>query len=156
MSLKKYDNKCVRIITKYGETFEGNCIYNDKEYNECEYNRDEESLVILSFMFFKSDIKKVENLEKVKGPYGHFSSSYGLLEELIIEDGIESIEDALFSEDDEHIYRILICLNKYLNPDNDFKLDNRKEVLKTLRELINYNTSDKIQEEANKLLEMWG
>ena len=61
-----------------------------------------------------------------------------------------------FSEDDEHTYRLLVCLNRYLNPKSEFKLENRKEIIEVIRKLLNYNSNEKIQEEAKNILEMWG
>lgn len=34
MDLKKFDNKCVRIIDIDDIVFEGNCTYNDKVHND--------------------------------------------------------------------------------------------------------------------------
>ena len=48
MKLKKYDNKCVRILDIFGNEYEGNCVYNDREYNYHEFGRDEECLQILN------------------------------------------------------------------------------------------------------------
>ena len=152
MLLKRYDGKCLRITDNYGGVYEGYCYYNSKDYNFHEYGRDEDGLQMLNYLFFKSDIKKIESLEKHKGPYGKFSECYGQLEREIVEDGISSIEDILESEEDEHIYRLLICLNRYYN---DNKLDCYKKVKNLLRDLLEYTSNDIIKEEINLILETW-
>ena len=151
MNLKKYDEKCVRITCDDGNVFEGISLYSDSEYNECEYNRKDESLDIENFKFYKSYIKKVENLENHNGPYGKFTDKYGTLEKMNVEDGIDTIVDILFGEEDEHIYRMLICLEDYFN--NNYDLDYKKLKIH-LEKLLKYYTNPKIIEEAKKLIEL--
>ena len=103
-------------------------------------------------LFFKSDIKKIESLEKHKGPYGKFSESFGNLEEQVVEDGIDFINDILFCEEDEHVYRLLLCLNKHYSDDD---LDCYKEVKKSLKELLTYTNSEKVKEEIELILDLW-
>ena len=152
MILRRYDGKCVKITDITNTIYEGICQYNDKEYNEHEFGRKEECLQILNMLFFKKDIKKIESLEKHKGPYGRFSESFGNLEEQIVEDGIYYIDDILFSEEDEHVYRLLLCLNKHYSEDD---LDCYKEVKKSLKELLTYTNSEKVKEEIELILDLW-
>ena len=108
--LKNYDGKYVRIIDSNGDAFDGIACYNCDEYNEHEYGRCEESLQIANFQFYRSYINSVQSLEEHTGPYGHFPGPYSKIEELTVEDGIESIKDMLDSGDDEQVIRLLRCL----------------------------------------------
>ena len=72
MKLKKYDDKLVRITTIDDEVFEGICSYNDKEYNEFEFGKKEESLQMIYFMFYKGAIKNVEILDDWSKKYDYF------------------------------------------------------------------------------------
>ena len=115
MDLKKYDNKCVRIIDLDNKVFEGNCYYNDKEYNNHEYGRNEDSLQILNIMFYESDIKDIKEIKTFS------NKEYGSLEELIIEDSdLDFIEDALDCDDQIHRDRLILCIK-----DNIDKFDDR-------------------------------
>ena len=57
INLKKYDNKLVRIKCNDGKIYEGNCIYNSSDYTFHEFGRDEESLEIFHFLFYKDNIE---------------------------------------------------------------------------------------------------
>ena len=142
MNLKKYDDKLVRITDKFNDVFEGICMYNDKDYTEHEFGKNEESLQLPSMLFYKSIIKKVEELDK-------FSSPYGKLEELVVEDGIDMIEEVCYCEEDEHIYRLLLCLETHLND-----IDYSNELIKLLEMLLKYNENEKVKKEAKKLFDM--
>ena len=152
--LSKYDGACVRIVLKDGDVFEGFCSHNSAEYNEHEYGRAEESLQILSFLIFKSQIRDIESLEGREGPYGMFSEPYGVLEEMTVEDGIDAIAEVLFSEETEHIRRVLRCLEKYFLPGGSYRLDCREALIDVLKELRTVNQDPRIREEAETLLEM--
>jgi hypothetical protein len=117
MNLKKFDNKCVQITDTDNKIYEGNCYFNDKEYNEHEYGRNEDSLQILNIIFYKSDIKKIKLIENLS------STDYGNLEELIIDSGLDFIEDAFDSEDKVHIERLIRCIK-----DNIEKFEDREAV----------------------------
>ena len=109
MNLKKYDNKYIRIIDTDDTEFEGLCSYNNKEFNDVEYGRNEDSLQILNIMFYKSFIKTIEVIDNFS------NKEYGNLEKLVIESGIDFIEDALESEDQIHVDRLILCINnKYI------------------------------------------
>ncbi len=110
MNLKKYDNKCVRIIDTDDNIFEGNCIFNSKEYNEHEYGVDDESLQILDVLFYKSYIKSIELLKELK------DNEYSMLEELIVNSDKDFIEDALEMCNDIEKARIMLCIK-----DNEIK-----------------------------------
>ena len=132
MKLKKYDGKRVRITTSAGEIFEGVCEYADREYNEVLYDRDEESLQMPYFTFFKKEIKKIEELPD-SGVYGGYSGKYGLLEEYAVRDGAVGIDEVLLSEQDEHIYRLLLCIEDHLDLGDAGGLPPRDELIDMLR-----------------------
>ena len=155
MDMKQYDGKCVRIINISGDVFDGICCYNDEEYNDHEYGRCEEGLKIENFLFYKSDIREIHSLEEHSGPYGRFHDPYGTLEIMTVEDGFDSIDDILFSEENEHVLRLLNCLDRYLDPSYGYELSCRKEVLEALDKLIRVNESEEVQEKAGKLLKKY-
>ena len=105
MNLKKYDNKCVRIIDTDDNIFEGNCIFNSKEYNEHEYGMNEDSLQILNISFYKSYIKSIEILKELK------KDEYTMLEELIVNSDKDFIDDALDMCNEIEKERLMLCIN---------------------------------------------
>ena len=105
MNLKKYDNKCVRIIDTDDNIFEGNCIFNSKEYNEHEYGMNEDSLQILNISFYKSYIKSIEILKELK------KDEYTMLEELIVNSDKDFLDDALDMCDEIEKERLMLCIN---------------------------------------------
>ena len=113
MNLKEYDNKCVRITDIDDSPFEGICSFNNKEFNECEYGRNEDSLDILNIKFYKPFIKEVEVIKDFN------NKEYGNLEELIIDSGIDFIQDALEYEDDIHKDRLKLCIKDNIDKFND-------------------------------------
>ena len=104
MTLKKYDNKCVRIIDTDDNVFEGNCIFNSKEYNEHEYGMNEDSLQILNISFYKSYIKSIEILKELR------KDEYSMLEELIIDSDKDFLDDALEMCDEVEKERLMLCI----------------------------------------------
>ena len=105
MNLKKYDNKCVRIIDTDDNIFEGNCIFNSKEYNEHEYGMNEDSLQILNISFYKSYIKSIEILKELK------KDEYTMLEELIVNSDKDFLDDALDKCNEIEKERLMLCIN---------------------------------------------
>ena len=136
MDLIKYDDKLVRITDFDNNQYEGICSYNNEEFNECEYGENEESLDIACIKFYKSNIKKVKIIDD-------FSKEYGKLEKLIILSGDDLIGEVFESEEDEHIYRLLQCIN-----DNDIKVD--KDLLLYL---LKYNKNEKIISTVKTIIE---
>ena len=141
MNLKKYDNKLVRITDKFNDVFEGIAYYFDKECNEAMYGFKEECLKITCTIFNKPIIKKVEEIKE-------FSNKYGKLEESVIEDGISFIEEVLDCEEDEHIYRLLMCIK-----DNSSSIKEKDQLKKLLNSLVKYNEDKRIIELAKELME---
>ncbi len=105
MNLKKYDNKCVRIIDTDDNIFEGNCIFNSREYNEHEYGMNEDSLQILNISFYKSYIKSIEILKELG------KDEYTMLEELIVDSDKDFLDDALDMCNEIEKERLMLCIN---------------------------------------------
>ncbi len=120
MKLNKYDQKLVRI-TSTDNVYEGYALYNSSEYNEHEYGVNEDSLELLDILFYKSYIKKVEEIDS-------FSDDYGPLEELILDSGVDFIEEELESEYDIHTIRLLRCIKD--------KYENKKDLKDILNKLL--------------------
>ena len=64
MDLNGFDGKIVSITTIDGVVFEGECLHNSDEYCEHEFGRNESSLQIDDFLFFESDIERVDVIEE--------------------------------------------------------------------------------------------
>ncbi len=139
MRLNKYDNKCIKIEDIFGNIYEGNSTYCCREYNLHEFGRDEECLQILNYLFFKDIIKEIIVLEN------GFTNSYGLLEEEIVEEGIDNILDAFDYEDDEHICRIIRCVKDKKD------LKNKKEILNRIKDYLKYNKNKEVLNELNNI-----
>ena len=143
MKLREFDNKRVRITCKNGEVFEGVCEYNDAEYCEIELGRNEESLEIMNFLFYKSEIKNVESLER-------FSESYGAIEEYYTQDGIEELRDVLLDEDKENILRLIRCVEDKLKK-ADYPY--RDKAIEALSDAAEYSNDEEIKAEAKRILD---
>ena len=96
------------------------------------------------------------NCDEYNGPYGHFPGPYSKLEELTVEDGIESIRDMLFSDDDEQVIRLLRCLADYIDNGHGCKVPGNNEIAEALEELLKTNSGSKIREEAEMILNRKG
>ena len=155
MRLKQYDGQCVRIDCVDGNVYDGICSYNNKEYNEQEYGRPEECLVMVNFLFFKSDIIAIESLENHTGPYGKFLDPFGKLEEMNVQDGLNSILDFLDCEDPEHILRMLRCLDYYFDPKNHCEFLCRDEAYNALMKLEDVTDDETIKAETRRVLDKW-
>lgn len=140
MNLKKYDNKLVRIVDVDKNIFEGYCDYNNEEYNECIYGRNEEGLKVSCFLFYKRDIKEIAIIDEFTGPYTS-------LETMVVEDGMDLIDEVLYLEDDDHTYRLLQCIE-----DNLDKIDYQEELIRELTDFAKYNKNEKIAKEIDKVL----
>ena len=179
MDLKKYDGKCVRIITTSGEVFEGVVSYDNREYAFHEYGYDQEALRLTPIVFYKSEIKSVISLEDVNGPFGHYSEKYGLLERKCLEWGTDMIEEVLDSEDDSQILRMLACMKDHFQTLADRAVPGMApwrsgmsvskseddeseqgpvylgELEKMLSTLVKYNENEEVVNEAKGLLEQF-
>ena len=154
MDLSKFNEQCVQIEDCFGDVFEGICTYNSAEYNEHEYGCNEEALQMPNMLFYKSDIRKVTSLEDHQGPYGKFTAPYGKLEEMAVEDGMVMIEEMFLSEEPEHIYRLLLCIEDHIKSQDDSLLEDRETLIDQLKHLIELTTDAKIKEKAQALLAM--
>lgn len=140
MNLRKYNDKIIRIITINDEIYDGLCSYNEKEYNLLELGINEESLQILSYLFFSRDIKEIIVLDK-------FLDDFGLLEEEIVSEGVDEITDAIEYTIDDHTYRILCCLEKHP------EFEDKKEILDYVK---SYDFKDnRIQDKLIELENNW-
>lgn len=108
MDLSKYDDKLVRIEDGLGDIYEGVARHDSRDYNFHEYGKDEESIQMSHTIFFKSFIKKIDIIDS-------FSDKYGLLEESLIESGIDMVDEVLTSEEDISITRLLFCIEDRIN-----------------------------------------
>ena len=183
MDLKEFDGKCVRIITAWGEVFEGTVSYDDREYALHEYGHNQEALHLTPIVFFKNDISSVISLEDVNGPFGHYSEKYGLLEKKCLEWGTDMIEEVFDSEDDIQILRLLTCMNDHVQsladravpgmapwrsgrsiPKSDDDENEQGpvylgELTEMLSSLVKYNEHEEVVKAAKELLEeidIWG
>lgn len=139
MKLNKFDNKKVKIECIDGNTYEGLCSYNSRDYNFHEFGRDEECLQVGVYLFFKNDIEKIKEINE-------YTSIYGKLEEEIIND-IDLIEEILDSEDNEQIIRLLLCIK-----DNYEEINQKEDLKGLLNTLIKYNKDKEIIKLAKELL----
>ena len=135
MKLSKYDNKKVRI----NDIYEGIAMHNSLDYSEHEYARREEALQLGCTIFYKSDIDKIEVIDD-------YSSPYGKLEEEAFEDGISLIDEILSSEEDDYVYRLLLCIKNHID-----KIDD--EILNKIKEVYKYNDNLMIKEECKYIIE---
>ena len=114
MNLKKYDNKLLKIIDTNNKVFEGYSLFNSKEYNFHEYGVNEDSIQILDYIFYKSNIKKVDIIKEKE-----FNKSYSQIELTALEEGLDSVNELL---DSDNINRMINCINdNYDNLDNNYK-----------------------------------
>ena len=60
MKLSNYDGKYVRVTDIHGEVFDGEARWFSAEYCFHEYGREEEALIIDSWLFYKSQIRSLE------------------------------------------------------------------------------------------------
>ena len=134
-SLKKYDNKIVRINCIDGKTYEGICSYNSKDYTFHEYGKNEESLEIFHFLFYNNDIKEINIID-------NFSSNYGEIEIETAND-ISLLEQTVDDENDIHVYRLLCYLDT-------IELNN--DIIILLKNLIKYNENEKIVKKASEII----
>ena len=153
MKLSQFDGQCVQIEDCNGDVFEGYCSYKSAEYNDIEFGCDEEGLQMPNMLFYKSDIRKVTSLEDHEGPYGKFSAPYGKLEEMAVEDGLTMIDEVLLSEEPEHIYRLLLCMEDHLKSPDDSLFDDCEGLIELLKNLLVLMSGDaKIKAKAQALI----
>ena len=151
MNLRKFNGQFVRITDVYGNNYDGLCIYNNPDYNEHEFGRRESSLEIASCLFYNSEIKEITSLEDHDGPYGHFLDPFGKLEEDALKDNF--FEDILLSENDEHVSRMIRCLEYHFDKHDESVISIKDEIIDALNELLDYPVGDDVKKEATKLIE---
>lgn len=109
INLGNFNGKRIRVIDQNGDDYEGIGEYLNKDYCEHEFGRREPCLQIANFNFFRSDVKDVISLKNT--PY---SAPFGRIEEMNFKDGVDSIEDELFCEEDDHVFRMLNCIEEHV------------------------------------------
>jgi len=144
MNLKRYDNKCIRLVDGLGDIYEGVARHDSRDYNFHEYGKDEESIQMSHTIFFKSFIKKIEIIDS-------FSDKYGLLEESLLESGMDMVDEVLTSEDDISINRLLLCLEDKIK---SLSKSDRDELMNILDTFIKYNDYENNVKEAIKIRKM--
>lgn len=144
MNLIKYDNRFIRLVDGLGDIYEGIARYDSRDYNLHEYGKEEESIQMSHTIFFKSFIKKIEIIDS-------FSDKYGLLEESIIDLGMDMVDEVLTSEEDVSINRLLLCLEDKIKTLSKNDID---ELLKSLDVFIKYNNNENNVKEAIKIKNM--
>lgn len=72
----KFDNKDVTLTTIYDEVLRGTASHNSADYNEHEYGRDEEGLMVNDYLTYASEISNVELIE-----YGPDDDPFRIAEE---------------------------------------------------------------------------
>ncbi|MBR4262682.1 MAG: hypothetical protein IKQ35_04900 [Bacilli bacterium] len=140
-NLGKYDDKKILLEDIFGDKYEGICIHNNIDYNEHEYGVSEESIQLSHIIFYKSIIKDIKIVND-------FSNKYGKLEEVVVESGLDLIDEVFEGEEDISIYRLLFCIEDNLSV---FK-DNKQELMKLLEYLIKYNKNNNIIEETKIII----
>ena len=144
MNLKRYDNKCIRLVDGLGDIYEGVARHDSRDYNFHEYGKDEESIQMSHTIFFKSFIKKIDIIDS-------FSDKYGLLEESLIESGIDMVDEVLTSEEDISITRLLFCIEDRINI---LSKNEKDELVKILDVFIKNNDNKTNVDEAINIRKM--
>ena len=143
INLGNFDGKRVIVYDKSGEVFMGIADYCNKDYCEHEYGRQEPAIHIANFLFFRSEIKDIVSLKNLP-----FATPFGRIEELNFHDGIDSIEEELFCEEDEHVFRMLLCLEEHIIR----KGESCEGLENVLQNLLKTELSDRSRKKAEELL----
>ena len=142
--LTKYDNRFIRLVDGLGDIYEGVAHYDSRDYNFHEYGKDEESIQMSHTIFFKFVIKKIEIIDS-------FSDKYGLLEESLLESGMDMVDEVLTSEEDISITRLLFCIEDRINI---LSKNEKDELVKILDVFIKYNDNKTNVDEAINIRRM--
>ena len=135
--LTNFNNKLVRIVDTNDLVYEGIGYYNNSLYNFHEHGREEESIQILNFNFYKSTIKSIKKIKE-------YTSSYTDLELELIKD-LALLEDVLFDEEEDLDLRVLSCL------ENNTALLN-KDLCKLLKKKCKTTNNKMIKEKLKKVI----
>ena len=157
MDLSQFDDKHVRITLADGCVYEGICMYNGEEYNECEWGKDEDGLQFPGMLIGRSEIASVENLEeKEDGPWGKFSEPFGRLEEeTLYAWGADLVDELLFCEDPEHVIRMLRCMKHAVLLDKGRLIPEKEENLDLLRKLCQTTDDPEAGKLAEEIIAKW-
>ncbi len=149
--LRKYDGRCVRLTDVFGDTYEGNAVYFSDEYAWQEFGCYEEGLQFVCYIFYYDQIRSIEILDDHEGPYGRFSAPFGKLEEDCIGDP-DLIDEFFCSQENEHIGRMLKCLEVYLDPQNGKEMDEREKTLDLIRKFVKTTDDEVLCDQAKQIL----
>ncbi|MBR6918181.1 MAG: hypothetical protein IKN38_08360 [Clostridia bacterium] len=144
MELGRFDGRRVRIVSADGEVYEGLAYHNNADYNYHEFGSYEEGLEISNCLFYRSDIKEIEEIEE-------FSAPYGRIEETVLEDGADMALEALECDgDDDTACRMIACIAAYLKDGRDFP--DREEIVSAVKDLLLYSDSERIKDAARAVI----
>ena len=152
MDIERYDGLHVRITDIFGDVYEGICEYDSVDYCEHEYGIDEDALRFPGLLLRNSIIAEVVSLEDCDGPYGKFSEPFGKLEEIAFEDGPILIDELLFCEEDEHVMRMLNCIEHHFITSGEPLREWNDELIDLLKELPWFTEDIAILEKADHLI----
>ncbi len=150
--LSAFDDRCVRLTDFTGDVYEGNARHFSDEYAWQEFGRFEEGLQLVCYLFYYDQIRSIESLNDCTGPYGRFSAPYGKLEEDSVKDGPDIIDEFLFSEDSEHIERMLRCLKDFLKPESGIVIPEREKTLQLIRKYAGTEKDEVLRRQAEEIL----
>ena len=155
MDISRFDGKHVRITDKFGSVYEGICSHNSEDYDEHEFGEREEALQFPGLLIWKSIITEVVDLEDAEdGPYGKFSAPFGELEEMAFEEGPDIIDELFFCEEDEHVMRMLNCLEHHFITSREPLPEWKDELLDLLKQLPWFTEEPAILEKSDALIEV--
>ena len=156
--LAKYDGKCVRVTDSQGNSFEAICEHLSRDYVEHEYGKNEDALELAHLFIVHSDIVNVEVLDDHEGPWGRFSGPFGMLEIITVEDDIvmtlQMLEDYT-DEEEEHVQRLLACLEYYLSCGQGTKIPweaEKSKLIDPLKRIADEVTDKETRESAKRLI----
>ena len=124
MNLKKYDNKRVRFIDYENNIIEGISEYYTKEMADAIYGIDSECLKITCFLFRKEEINNITIIDEFTNPYSR-------LEEIAVEDGMDLVDEILYSDK--------VRINLYYLNHYSFKKDIQMILCTVLGKKMMYN-----------------
>ena len=143
INLGNFSGKRVILRDNRGDCFEGVAEYFNKNLCEQKYGRREPAIKIANFLFFRSDVKDVVSVKNAP-----FTSPFGRIEELNFQSGIQKIEEELFCKEDEHVYRMLLCLEEHIVR----KGESCEGLHGVLIKLLNTELTDRSRRKAQELL----
>ena len=140
MNLRSLENKLVKLTDSHNNVFEGIATYNDANYNKSEFGREEESIQILYYNFYKNHIYQIEEIKE-------YSAPYGFLEEMILQDGMSFIEDLFEDQEEEVLLRLLNCMEQNIKT-----ISYKNQLMDFLKKELKKTDNQKIQKAIQRVL----